>query len=1144
MNLQMTYHRTKRDPRRSPLRNYWSVLISSVVCFVLVVIPSLANAAQDTIPVEPWPEKQAVDFERQVKPLLQKSCLACHNRTDAEGGLDLESVASIMEGSDTGEVITAGSAEESVLLKVASHSMDPVMPPEGNAAAAPNWTSKELGIVAAWIDQGAKESTAEMVVEPKLQPILKKLTPVYALSVTANGRLLVAGYGNRVGVWDIEAQKRIATLVDDSIQSEVQASDPNSSEFAKQFAHLDYVQSIAANLNGSLIATGGYRTVKLWRRDNLAVTANTNLNSQPVIVAVDEPSSLAFVGTALPSIEVWITTTGERLKEFELEAKPLWIECSPSFSLFSLTENGELHCWNSKNPPTGASKESASESSQHPVQLSAELLSQFVKVGTHKLESTPTFVDWLPEINKLVVGYEDGKIELWSTDATAGPSALTTTEPNAVDPSESDAKGNEKEQEYTLLKTNQWQASSQVIQAIWTTVMPDREPSERVICSLDRAGVVSVWSDAAKELIQQNATAISDASVLKLNDSGSIALLDSHGQVFIGSIAEDSKFAALSLSQPKQDRLAYLDQEIAGAGLRQSYFASLVNDSTNAINANSEAISKAMESLQAKQAEVDSQQKVVKTVEEQVVENQRLRDTLPAEIESLNNRLLSMREQAIQFKTQLQQVMESHAGDKLNLQKAKDELAAAAKQTVSLVAAVEKDASEENNSALKNHLANIDAKLQTVEALQILVDVNDKTFEAMKTPAEKVFAELALLEETHAEKTQELTRANESKAELEAKQKTELEKLNQLTAEQVTAEGEHQRFKTEAKYLNERLDRFTQRKDRTDQFLFEQSSELDQLKLESEPVAVSMALGPEGQLLVLSSDGRLFQADAERRLVLSCDTVDAAGSDARLLAADSERAWLLNESELSVVSTLPNWSLVKTIGEIENGLPFSDRILALDFDSTGKRLAIGGGEPSRHGELFVYTFATDELVRIGKEVHVDVINDLRFSPDGDQIATASADRLTKVFDLSTQAQVTFFEGHSHHAQTVAWSQSGKWLATGSADRLVKTWNLVEESPHRTYEPSSKEITALAFIGNNDSFMVASGGAEIRSVNVENGQRNWQGKAGSDFVYALSLSREGKIAASGGQDGQIRVWKQKPESQQWDLIWELQPIDPE
>ncbi|NNJ27376.1 PSD1 and planctomycete cytochrome C domain-containing protein [Alienimonas chondri] len=119
-------------------------------CLLLAGSAASVRAA-DVEPTEsPAP---AVDFAREVQPLLARKCLACHGPDDAEGGLMLGSRETALAVTDSGEpAILPGNAHGSTLWeRITSDSEWDQMPPEGDRL-----TAEEVEILRHWIDDGAK----------------------------------------------------------------------------------------------------------------------------------------------------------------------------------------------------------------------------------------------------------------------------------------------------------------------------------------------------------------------------------------------------------------------------------------------------------------------------------------------------------------------------------------------------------------------------------------------------------------------------------------------------------------------------------------------------------------------------------------------------------------------------------------------------------------------------------------------------------------------------------------------------------------------------------------------------------------------------------------------------------------------------
>ena len=66
-------------------------------------------------------------FDRQIAPLFAARCLDCHNGTEKKGGLDLSRVEAATKGGESGAVIEAGKAAESLMWQ---RVRDGEMPPK------------------------------------------------------------------------------------------------------------------------------------------------------------------------------------------------------------------------------------------------------------------------------------------------------------------------------------------------------------------------------------------------------------------------------------------------------------------------------------------------------------------------------------------------------------------------------------------------------------------------------------------------------------------------------------------------------------------------------------------------------------------------------------------------------------------------------------------------------------------------------------------------------------------------------------------------------------------------------------------------------------------------------------------------------
>ncbi|MDX1944421.1 MAG: PSD1 and planctomycete cytochrome C domain-containing protein [Pirellulaceae bacterium] len=106
-------------------------------------------------PAVPPPTSRPVDFAADIQPLFRKHCYSCHGSEHQEGGLRLDQKKRALEGGDSGAEIVAGNSAQSRLVRMIAGVDDQFgrMPPEEKGKPL---TAVEIGLVRAWIDQGAK----------------------------------------------------------------------------------------------------------------------------------------------------------------------------------------------------------------------------------------------------------------------------------------------------------------------------------------------------------------------------------------------------------------------------------------------------------------------------------------------------------------------------------------------------------------------------------------------------------------------------------------------------------------------------------------------------------------------------------------------------------------------------------------------------------------------------------------------------------------------------------------------------------------------------------------------------------------------------------------------------------------------------
>jgi hypothetical protein len=97
-------------------------------------------------------------FEKHVRAILVDHCYECHAGEESDGGLRLDSRASVLRGGDTGKAVVPGDTQASLLLEAVGYeNLDLQMPPSGRLSDA------QIASLEKWISMGAPDPRDEIV---------------------------------------------------------------------------------------------------------------------------------------------------------------------------------------------------------------------------------------------------------------------------------------------------------------------------------------------------------------------------------------------------------------------------------------------------------------------------------------------------------------------------------------------------------------------------------------------------------------------------------------------------------------------------------------------------------------------------------------------------------------------------------------------------------------------------------------------------------------------------------------------------------------------------------------------------------------------------------------------------------------------
>jgi hypothetical protein len=139
-----------------------STTLFLAVAAAFALAPLAARADDDTMDTSKLPAastKAGVTYDADIKPIFDNSCIKCHKGDKPRGRLHLDSLEGVLKGGKDGKAVVPGNVAKSPLVFAVAHvgdEPDDFMPPPVSKSKIPPLTADQVGLIRAWVEQGAK----------------------------------------------------------------------------------------------------------------------------------------------------------------------------------------------------------------------------------------------------------------------------------------------------------------------------------------------------------------------------------------------------------------------------------------------------------------------------------------------------------------------------------------------------------------------------------------------------------------------------------------------------------------------------------------------------------------------------------------------------------------------------------------------------------------------------------------------------------------------------------------------------------------------------------------------------------------------------------------------------------------------------
>jgi len=308
----------------------------------------------------------------------------------------------------------------------------------------------------------------------------------------------------------------------------------------------------------------------------------------------------------------------------------------------------------------------------------------------------------------------------------------------------------------------------------------------------------------------------------------------------------------------------------------------------------------------------------------------------------------------------------------------------------------------------------------------------------------------------------------------------------------------------------------------------------------------SLALSPNERFLAVGGDDHqitLFDF-ASRQMVRTFqhgpanEEVGGEGEEVLALAFASDSETLATGSADSTVKT---WNVLS--GELrQTFIGHMANVNSVEFDSTGERLLTSSAD----GTARVWNTRTGQvLFTLGQVDQTPYVHQATFSADGRFIATANGNLLgpngrpvettpyqytAQIWDATNGRLLLTLDGHTDQVLNVAFNTKNTMLATSSADRTAKIWNLTLDARQRPI--AAVDSFTLAHPDWARGVAFSHDDSRLVTGSFDHGVRVWITRSGTllyflpghkVFVYTTLFTADGTRVVSASRDGTARLW---------------------
>ena len=415
---------------------------------------------------------RAVEFSRDIAPILISECLACHSAEKAKGGYRVHNYAAVLEpGKSRQPSVVAGKPDESELFKrLATHDEDDRMPQDDDPL-----TTNQIILFREWIAAGATldrgDSNAPLSTliprenHPAPPAVYPRPVPILALAFAPDSRLAVSGY-HEITLWNLDgtlharitnAPARIHSIAFHPTATNIFAiaggkpgrsgeiSIYRNNQFLTNLArHSDEFLSVSFSPDGQLLAAGGSdNSIRIFKTANWENSLTIQQHADWVTSVAFNPASDKIVSASRDrTARVYEAESGELETTYTSHSAAVYtaLFVNPD-QLASAGRDKTIHLWDLKEGKKRHELPGAESditellatdkflfAASADRQIRQYQLSDRKLLRTYTGHTTAVFsLAYNPSTKQLASGSLDGTLKIWNTETGAAESTFTAS---------------------------------------------------------------------------------------------------------------------------------------------------------------------------------------------------------------------------------------------------------------------------------------------------------------------------------------------------------------------------------------------------------------------------------------------------------------------------------------------------------------------------------------------------------------------------------------------------------------------------------------------------------------------------------------------------------------------------------------------